>query len=171
VNSRGDKSPLFLFQYFDMISADKIRQIADVKLAEGSNYLVDVIVKPGNKINVLLDNDAGISIVDCIALSRYIESNLDRDIEDFELNVMSPGLTEPFKIARQYQKNIGKQVDLVTKDGKKMTGKLLSIKADQVELETRTKERGEKNKGKKLVVSIIKINLDQIKETKLVLSF
>ena len=81
-----------------MITIDKIQKLADEKLVEGTNFIVDIAVKTGNKIIVLLDNDNGVSIGDCVAMSRHIESNLDREADDFELNVMSPGLSEPFKI-------------------------------------------------------------------------
>ena len=93
-----------------MISVDKIQKIAEEKLAESTNFIVDIAVKSGNKIIVLLDNDNGVSIGDCVAMSRHIEASLDREADDFELNVMSPGLSEPFKILRQYQKNIGKLI-------------------------------------------------------------
>ncbi len=154
-----------------MITVEKIQQLADAKLAEGTDFIVDISVKQGNKITILLDNDKGISIANCIAMSRFVESNLDREVEDFELNVMSPGLTEPFKIPRQYQKNIGRQVDVVTKEGQKLSGKLYKTDNEGIELETRTKEKTEKNKGKQLIISNISLKFNQIKETKLVLSF
>ncbi len=154
-----------------MITVEKIQLLTAAKLAEGTDFIVDISVKQGNKITILLDNDKGISIANCIAMSRYVESNLDREVEDFELNVMSPGLTEPFKIARQYQKNMGRQVDVVTKEGKKWSGKLIKADDEGIELETRTKEKTEKNKEKHLVISNINLQFNQIKETKLVLSF
>ncbi|MBL0328088.1 MAG: ribosome assembly cofactor RimP [Bacteroidetes bacterium] len=154
-----------------MISADKIYKIAEEKLAEGTNFIVEITVKSGNKITVLLDNDNGVSINDCVAMSRHIESNLDREVEDFELNVMSPGLSEPFKILRQYQKNIGKQVDIVTKEGKKISGKLLKASDLGIELESKSKERIEGKKGKQLIINNINLTFNQIKETKIVISF
>ena len=154
-----------------MITGEKIQEIADQKLAEGSNFIVDITIKPGNKIIVLLDNDNGISISDCVAMSRHIESSLDREADDFELNVMSPGLSEPFKILRQYQKNLGKQVDIVTKEGKKLSGKLLKADEKGIELETKTKERTEGKKGKQLITNNISLTFGQIKETKIVISF
>ncbi|MBA3970815.1 MAG: ribosome assembly cofactor RimP [Bacteroidetes bacterium] len=154
-----------------MITKDKIQELADQKLAEGSNFIVDITIKPGNKIIVLLDNDNGISISDCVAMSRHIESNLDREEADFELNVMSPGLSEPFKILRQYQKNLGKQVDIVTKEGKKLSGKLLKANEEGIEVETKTKERLEGKKGKQSVTNNISLTFNQIKETKIVVSF
>lgn len=161
-----------------MITVDKIQKIADEKLAEGSNFIVDIAVKTGNKITVLLDNDNGVSISDCVAMSRHIEFNLDRDVDDFELNVMSPGLTEAFKILRQYQKNIGKQVDVVTKEGKKLSGKLMKVNDLGIEIETKVKERvSGKNLpsgrlgGKQLIINSINLTFNQIKETKIVISF
>ena len=149
----------------------KIKQLADAKIAEGSNFIVDISVKPGNKIVVLLDNDNGISVVDCVEMSRHIEFSLDRESEDFELNVMSPGLTEPFKILRQYQKNVGKHIDITTKENKKISGKLISVDDLSIVLETKTKEKVDGKKGKQLITNNIKLTFNQIKETKIVISF
>lgn len=154
-----------------MITVEKIQKLADEKLAEGSNFIVDIAVKTGNKITVLLDNDNGVSISDCVAMSRHIEFNLDRESDDFELNVMSPGLSEPFKILRQYQKNIGKQVDVVTKEGKKLSGKLLDANDLGINLETKVKEKVANKKGKQLIINNINLTFNQIKETKIVISF
>ena len=170
-----------------MISVDKIKKIADLKIAEGSNFIVDISVKPGNKITILLDNDDGVSISDCIAMSRHVEFSLDREIEDFELNVMSPGLTEPFKTLRQYQKNIQKQVDVVTKENKKLSGKLLSVNNEGIQLETINQQKT-KNKqfnsrqfaiadkqqttnNKQQIINTITLTFNQIKETKVVILF
>lgn len=154
-----------------MITIDVIKKLADEKLAEGTNFIVDISVKPGNKITVLLDNDKGVSIADCVAMSRHIEFNLDREKDDFELNVMSPGLTEPFKILRQYQKNIGKYIDVITKENKKLTGKLLAAKEEGIVLETKSKEKVEGKKGKQEIINNIQLTFNQIKETKVVILF
>jgi ribosome maturation factor RimP len=152
-----------------MITAEQIREIAAQKLAETSDFIVDIKVKPGNRITVLLDNDKGVSIQDCVAMSRHIEFSLDREKEDFELSVMSPGLTEPFRILRQYIKNLGKQVDVVTKEGKKLSGKLLSANEEGIELEVKSTERV--NGKKQQQINNINLTFNQIKETKIVLSF
>ena len=154
-----------------MITIDLIKKLADEKLAEGTNFIVDISVKPGNKITLLLDNDKGVSIADCVAMSRHIEFNLDREKDDFELNVMSPGLTEPFKILRQYQKNIGKYIDVVTKENKKLTGKLVSASEEGILLEIKSKERVEGKKGKQELINNIQLTFNQIKETKVVILF
>ncbi len=154
-----------------MITIDSIKKLTDSKIAEGTNFIVDIAIKQGNKITVLLDNDNGVSIKDCVEMSRHIESNLDREKDDFELNVMSPGLIEPFKILRQYQKNVGKQIDVLTKEGKKLSGKLLFATEEGIELESKVKEKVEGKKGKQLIINNIKLTFNQIKETKIVISF
>lgn len=163
--------PLFLFILCKMITIEKIRDLAGIKIAEGTNFIVDISVKPGNKIRVLLDNDKGITISDCIAMSRHIESNLDRESEDFELDVMSPGLTEPLKILRQYTKNIGKQVELLTKENTRFRGNLVSASEEGVIIETKIKEKVEGKKGKQTIINNINLTFNEIKETKIVLSF
>lgn len=164
------KSPLS-FAKRTMIPVEKIKKIVDIKIAESTNFIVDLSVKPGNKIVVLLDNDKGVSISDCVAMSRHIEFSLDRETEDFELNVMSPGLTEPLKILRQYQKYLGKEVDVITKENKKIRGKLLSVNEQGIQLETKNSEKVEGKKGKQLIINNINLTFNQIKETKIVISF
>lgn len=154
-----------------MITLEQIKNLANTKLEGTSNFIVDISVKPGNKITVLLDNDNGVSIGDCVDMSRHIEFSLDRESEDFELNVMSPGLTEPLKILRQYEKYINKEVDVTTKENKKHTGKLLSANNEGIVLETQTKEKVEGKKTKQLLINNIKLTFNQIKETKVVISF
>jgi len=78
-------------------------------LEDTPNYLVDVLVGADNTIIVEIDNDKGVNIDDCVALSRHLESKLDRDAEDFELTVTSAGLTSAFKTLRQYKKYEGKR--------------------------------------------------------------
>ena len=153
-----------------MITVNKIKELVDAKIVEGSNFIVDINVKPGNKITILLDNDKGVSISDCVAMSRHVEFNLDRESEDFELNVMSPGLTEPFKTLRQYQKHIEKQVDVLTKENKKLSGKLLSVNDEGILLETKVKEKTEGKKSKQLIISKTNLSFNQLKETKVVIS-
>jgi ribosome maturation factor RimP len=154
-----------------MIEVEKIRELANEKVGLGSNFIVDVSVKSGNKITILLDNDNGISISDCVEMNRYIETKLDREVEDFELNVMSPGLSEPFKILRQYQKNIGKEVSIVTKEGEKFNGKLVSVTEEEIELEYKKRESKKGKKGKTLVTKKTILKYNQIKETKIVILF
>jgi ribosome maturation factor RimP len=154
-----------------MITLEQVKKLTDEKLEGTTNFIVDISIKPGNKIIILLDNDNGVSIGDCVAMSRHVEFSLDRETEDFELNVMSPGLTEPLKILRQYEKYIDKDVDVVTKENKKLTGKLLSANSEGIVLETQTKEKVEGKKTKQLTINNVPLTFNQIKETKVVISF
>ncbi len=154
-----------------MITKENILKHVSAKLAEGTNFIVDVTVKPGNKIFILLDNVNGLPISDCVEMSKYVESNLDREVEDYELNVSSPGLDQSFKVLMQYVKNIGKQVNVVTKENKKLSGKLISATEEGIVLEVKSTERVEGKKGKQLLINNINLTFNQIKETKVVISF
>lgn len=107
-----------------MIEKQYIQQLAETCLNGTDRFIVEVIIKPGNRIFVFLDSDTAVSIADCIAVSRYVESQLDRDKEDFELNVSSSGLDHPYKLLRQYIKNIGRDVTVLKTDKLKLSGKL-----------------------------------------------
>jgi ribosome maturation factor RimP len=109
-----------------MIEKEFISNIVEQHLDGTTTFLVDVTVRPGNIIVVEIDSDEGVCIDDCIALSRDIESHLDRETEDFELEVGSSGITSPFKIPRQYRKNVGNEVEALTKSGQKLSGILKS---------------------------------------------
>ena len=111
-----------------MIDKEVVCRLVEEKLASSSYYLVDVTVAPGNVITVEIDNDEAVSIDDCAELSRYIEERLDRDVEDYELEVGSAGITSPFKVLRQYIKNIGNEVEIQLKNGPRVTG---ILKAEQ----------------------------------------
>lgn len=128
-------------------------------------FLVAVRVSSTNRITVLIDKKNGITIDDCVALHRHIESGLDRDVEDFELQVSSPGLEMPFSVIEQYYKNEGRKVAVVDNDGTKYTGMLKNVTAGGFELETEVKE-----KGKAKTLKEISFNFDQIKTTKVVLT-
>lgn len=109
-----------------MIEKEVIKEVTEKFIQGTPMFLVDVAIRPGNVIIVEIDSDENIGIDDCIALSRNIESQLDRDVEDFELEVGSAGLTAPFKIPRQYKKNEGNEVEVLTKSGQKLSGVLKS---------------------------------------------
>lgn len=154
-----------------MITEKKIRELVEERIAGTENYIVEVRVRPGNKILVLLDNMNGLAIKDCVDVSRHVEHNLDRESEDFELEVSSPGLDQPLRILRQYQKYIGKQVQVVTTDGSKITGELKTATEEAIEVETRAKEKIEGKKGKQLVVTNHRLPFADIKETRVVITF
>lgn len=165
--TRGHQSPVFL----TMIQAQHLRQLIEAHLEGSGNYLVDVTVSSANKITVLIENDKNVSIDDCVQLSRWLEKQLDRDAEDFSLEVSSPGIDQPFRVMRQYAKNIGREVDVVLKDGKKLSGKLLSADDNTIALEQQSKEKVEGQKGKQLVTRTTEIPFENIKETRIVIKF
>lgn len=154
-----------------MIEEKYIKTLAEQKIGGTPLFLVDVKVKPVNKIEVFIDSPSHVTVDECVSLSRFIESNLDREREDFELTVSSPGLDQPFRVMNQYLKYLGKEVAVVKKDGIKIIGKLKDVKDASVVIETKRTERREKGKGRHTLVEEATIAFDQIKETKLVLPF
>jgi ribosome maturation factor RimP len=119
---------------------------------------------------VYLDKYEGISIDECAEISRHLNANLDRDTEDYELEVSSPGLSAPFKVKEQYEKYKGRNVEVLLNNGKKLTGKLMAFSDTGIELEVFIRETGNK-KGKKNIPQLVKMDLQEIKSTKSVVSF
>ena len=107
-----------------MIEKNKIQELVEQWLEGKDYFLVDIAISSDNKIVVEIDHADGVWIEDCVALSRYIEDHLNRDEEDFELEVGSAGLGQPFKVEQQYRNFIGKEVEVLTADGKKVKGLL-----------------------------------------------
>ena len=107
-----------------MIEKIKILELVNSALEGSDKFLVNLKITPDNRIYVDIAGDNGVTIDDCITLSRAIESQLDRDEEDFALDVSSAGADAPLKLTRQYLKNIGREVEAVTFDGEKHTGEL-----------------------------------------------
>lgn len=147
-----------------MISISTIKSLIDDRIEGTSCFVVDIKVDTGNNIMVELDNDKGISIDDCISVSRAIEHNLDRESEDFSLQVTSPGADKPLKVWRQYVKNVGRSVEVTLLDGKVETGKMVAVTDDGITLEIKPAKP-------KLPITKVEISKDQIKQTKIILSF
>lgn len=147
-----------------MISEEKILNLVEEKIADTSFFIVDIKVSSGNKISVELDGDQGITIDDCVSVSRHIEFNLDREIEDFSLQVSSAGLDRPLRHHRQYIKNIGKEVMVITKDGNTFEGEIMAAQ-EYLQLALPA------SKKKKLPAREEIINWENVKETRVVISF
>ena len=154
-----------------MISPLHIRELAEQALQDSDCFLVDVHVTPMNKIIVLIDREGSVAINQCVSVSRFIENSLDRETEDFELEVSSAGLDQPFKVLRQYTKNIGKEVDIKLIDGKKINGNLVSANEEGITVLQITKERIEGQKAKRNVEKNLSLKFPEIKETKIVIKF
>lgn len=101
-----------------MIDKNVVKQLANEWLEGKDYFLTDITVSPDNRIVIEIDHAEGVWIEDCVALSRYIENHLDRDIEDYELEVGSAGIGQPFKVLRQYEINVGEPVEVLTTNGK-----------------------------------------------------
>ena len=157
-----------------MISKDKVIALAQERINEldNGNYLVDVIISPKNAITVKMDNlNGGVSIKDCVSVSRNIEHNLDRESEDFELQVSSPGLDQPFVVKEQYIKNIGKKINIIKTDNQSIVGELISIENNEVTIKEVNTLKNSKTKKKETIEKIHQLKMENIKETKLIISF
>ena len=153
-----------------MITKEQITYLADEYINEPI-FLVDINIRPGNVIVIEIDSEDGVSIDDCISLSRKIESQLDRDVEDFELEVGSAGITSPFKTLRQYKKNVGKEVEVLTKGGKKLSGVLKSCDDNGFVVTTTAKIKPEGAKKKIEVQEDAALKYDEVKHTKYQIRF
>ncbi|WP_421942209.1 ribosome assembly cofactor RimP [Pedobacter sp.] len=148
----------------------RVKALVEEKIADRPElFLVDVKMLPNNKLIIQVDGDEGISIQDCVAISRHVGFHLEEEntIEQaYNLEVSSPGVGEPLKLNRQYLKNIGRTVGLKLKDGKKREGKLLQVAEDSLTIEESVKEKGKKAVS---VESIVPLN--DIIETSVLISF
>lgn len=154
-----------------MILKSTINQIVENYLIDTNYYPVDIKVTPDNRISVEIDSFDGVSLEFCAELNRHIESQFDREVEDFELEVSSAGLTEPFKVVKQYEKNIGNEVETLTKDGKKTVGVLTEVNENQFVLQVEKVEKLEGAKRKTTVTEDITFSYEDIKNTKYIIRF
>ena len=139
----GTKSPRFIYR--KMISETKVRELVEAKIKDSEIFLVEIKVGGGNRINIAIDRPGKLNVGDCAEVSRYVEAGLNRDVEDFELTVSSPGLDQPLKVLNQFLKHTGRNVRVLLKDGKLLRGKM--TKADE---EALTIELFTENKKKKI---------------------
>jgi len=112
-----------------MISRETIEAIVAEKLEEENLFIVDISISPKNTITIMLDGEKGVSIKSCVAISRLVESKLDRNVEDYGLEVTSAGLGQPFRVVRQYSINIGREVEVLLLDGNKFKALLWRLVA------------------------------------------
>jgi len=149
-----------------MISSEVVRDIVLSVTGNTAIFVVDIWVDSANKISVEVDKPDGITIEECVMISRAIESDLNRETEDFELEVSSPGLNLPFKVMEQYRKNCGRQVNVVKRDGQKIIGILQHADDEGIILEIETKIREAGQKRPKTVMQTVAIKFSDIKTTK-----
>ncbi|MFD0963660.1 ribosome assembly cofactor RimP [Pseudofulvibacter geojedonensis] len=134
-------------------------------------FLIEFTVGSGNKINVVIDGDNGVTVSDCIDISRAIEHNLDRDEEDFSLEVMSYGAASPLLKSRQYVKNIGRDLQIKLQSSEKLEGTLTQANEEKIVLEWKAREPKPVGKGKVTVQKKEEIAYSDIAEAKVKIKF
>ena len=158
-NERGRK-PLFVLV---MIQKIKILELVNSALEGTDKFLVNLKITPDNRIYIDIDGDNGVTIDDCINLSRAVESQLDRDEEDFALDVSSAGADQPLKLTRQYRKNVGRDLEVVTIDGERAEGTLEDASDESIVIRT---------KGtKKQAPETLRFNYRDIKSARVIIMF
>ena len=127
-----------------MITKEQVAILCEEALADTDRFLVDVKVKPNNVIEVYVDSDTAVNIDHCAELSHFIEGRLDRDVEDYELSVLSWGLSGALKMDRQLRKYVGRDVEVKTKETGKLQGKLVGFDAEKIEFAPAPKKASKK---------------------------
>lgn len=140
-----------------MITTEHITELVLQHIQDSDVFLVEVVVNSGNAIRVHVDKPEGISIDECVLISRFLNESLDRDVEDYSLEVSSPGLGGAFKVKQQYEKNLGRDIEVLYTDGIKVKGKLQKVTDEGIVL----KSQGDDEE----------ISFEEIKTAKTIISF
>jgi len=153
-----------------MKSRQQLTELIEEYLSGGHLFLVDILVKPGNRITVFIDGDQGVTIEDCRELNHFLNGSLDRDHEDFDLTVSSSGADRPLVLPRQYMKNLGKQLDIILATGQKFRGGV--VRADEAGLDlTILREPGNKKTGKNKEITMVSLLYGDIRKATEVVTF
>ncbi len=148
-----------------------VQKLVEEAIADNSRlFLIDLSFLDDNKIIVIVDGDDGVSVKECVRISRHVEHNLDREIEDFSLEVTTPGATTPFTNIRQYKKNVGRVLE-VTTDSENIEGTLIGVTDEDITLEWKAREPKPIGKGKVTVVKNATLKYSTIKEAKVKIIF
>ena len=151
---------------------DRVLELVHEALEKNTSlFLIDLSITDDLKIKVVIDGDQGVTVNDCIEVSRAVEHNLDRDETDFSLEVTSAGATEPLLNARQYPKNIGRKLKVKTKSGEVLEGTLSDAQLDTIKLSWKTREKKPVGKGKVTVQKEMVLNHEEIIEAKVMITF
>ena len=153
-----------------MINNDTIKSLVEEWLASGDYFLVDVMFD-GDRIAIEIDHAEGVWIEDCAALSRFLQERLGEELDNYELEVGSAGIGQPFKVEQQYLNHVGDEVEVLQADGKKLTGVLKAVDGRLFTVTTVEKQIPE---GKKRPVKVEvdkQFSMDEVKSTKYVLKF
>ena len=150
---------------------EKVENLLEEAFEENNSlFLIELSIDKANHISIVIDGDQGVSVNDCIAVSRKIEHNLDREEEDFSLDVASAGISTPLSMPRQYRKNIGRTLAVTTSEGK-TEGELVKMEDDKITLQWKAREPKPVGKGKVTVTKEAVLPLEEIKEAKVKITF
>ena len=151
---------------------DKVTELLERALEKNDSlFLIDLSISKSNQIHVIIDGDNGVSVKDCIAVSREIEHNLDREEYDFSLEVASAGVSEPLTIPRQYKKNVGRKLKIKTLAGEDVEGVLSIANQNEIKLQWKAREPKPIGKGKVTVNKEAVLNYKDIAEAKVMITF
>lgn len=154
-----------------MIDKVLLQSVVDEWLSDKEYFLTDLTISADDRILVEIDHKEGVWIEDCVKLSRFIESRFDREETDFELEVGSAGIGQPFKILHQYEIHKGENVDIVLKNGKKLTGTLVNVTPQNFILRITERVKLEGMKRPEIRERDIELNYDDVKATRLRIDF
>jgi len=153
------------------ISKENITKVVLEAIAETDIFLVEVTIGSGNNIEVLIDSPTGINVRKCVTVNRAVEAVFDRDVEDYALDVASPGADRPFKVTQQYHKNVGREVEVTLLEGKPESGTLTEVTEEGITISRTEKKKIEGKKKKEEVTEVLTFSFPQIKSTKIILKF
>ena len=154
-----------------MIERNTVKTVVEEWLSGNDYFLVDVTFTPDDRIVVEIDHADGVWIEDCAELSRFMQERLGDELGDYELEVGSAGIGQPFKVEQQYPNHIGKEVEVLDADGKKVQGVLKQVDGRNFVVSVKEKQKLEGKKRPQLVEVDKTYNMDNIKYTKYLLSF
>ena len=154
-----------------MIDKNAVKQLVDTWLEGKDYFLTDLTISTDDRIVVEIDHKDGVWIEDCVALSRFIEDGLNRDEEDFELEVGSAGIGQPFKVHKQYEIHQGETVEVLTAEGKKLIGTLAGVQPDSFTVTVTEKVKEEGKKRPVMKERDVRLNFADVKWTKYYIDF
>ena len=154
-----------------MIDKSTIEQLVKEKIEGTDLFLVEIKIDASSSISVSVDSLKGVDIVTCVGISKHVEAAFDRDIEDFAIEVSSPGIGIPFKVIEQYQKVMGKTIEVLFNDGEKLEGILTELNKENFIIEYSVKERPEGAKRPKMVEKQRVIDFEEVKSTIEIITF
>ena len=154
-----------------MIDKKIVKTLVDEWLTGKDYFLVGIEISQDDKIVVEIDHAEGVWIEDCVELIRYIQDHLSRDEEDYELEVGSAGLGQPFKVPQQYINFIGKEVEVMDSEGKKIKGILTNVYGNDFTVTVREKVKVDGKKRPELQDVVYEYQMDKVKYTKYIIDF